>query len=380
MTEQMATRMRALARAKGLKPTAKAIDRLSGSTEDREAVRWAFLQWELRERARAKFKHADEMLFTREALEQATREEVSQYHASRFPEGVLVADLTAGIGGDLSALAARGPAVGYETDQERAEYAVHNALVNGHKVEVHVADALAAEWPDCVFADPSRRVAGRRTLVVDEFQPDPRVLAERMRGLGVGGIKLSPLLSDEALKSLGPELAFVATKDECPEVVVWAGREAFPMRYAVWADTGEKLLASGHPPRAESPLEYVYEAHAAAIRAHALGTLADSYGLHALGDSNGYLTGSGLVESRWLKAYRTLHAGKGDSRQTRAVLRRMGAGTPVVKSRAGIAVEALRRELKIPNGVEEGAIVAAYSVGKSIRHVVLESLSTESKE
>src|SRR5688500_1564819 len=114
-----AARQRALDLAEGQAATAPNIERVSREV-GAEAARWAFLQWELRARARAKFARADEMLFTREALEQATHERVAEYHASRFPHDELVVDMTAGIAADLIALAKRGPAIGYELDSERA--------------------------------------------------------------------------------------------------------------------------------------------------------------------------------------------------------------------------------------------------------------------
>ncbi|MCL6593599.1 MAG: extracellular solute-binding protein, partial [Alicyclobacillus sp.] len=153
---------------------------------------WAFTQWALRERARAKFPDADRMLFTREALEQATPYAVARYHASRFPAGVLVADLTAGIGGDLMALAERGPVVAFEPDEERAACAEWNA-----GIAVRREDAMKAEWDwEYAFCDPSRRRAGRRLTQPQDFSPNPVEVARRMADLRLGGIKLSPMLSD----------------------------------------------------------------------------------------------------------------------------------------------------------------------------------------
>ena len=123
--------------------------------------------------------------------------------------------------------------------------------------------------------------------------------------------------------------------------------------------------------------QHLFEAHPAAIRAHALGTICKEFRLVALGNSNGYLTGEQPVMSRWLKTYRLLHAGKGDIRQTKAALKAMGAGTPIIKSRAGIDVEALRKELRSQGSSHPDVVVAVYPVGKSIRHAILERISQE---
>lgn len=360
----------ALALAKGLAPTPNAIERV-GQRVGPELARWAFTQWELRAAAKAKFQRAEEMLFVREALEQATRSEVSRYHASRFPEGETVADLTCGIGADLLALASRGPAVGHELDPERAEYARHNLSIFGLVARVFTGDCMSEAWPEYVFADPARRVGGKRTLEPSSFTPNPLHLAERMARAKLGGIKLTPLLKDGYLEAIGPELAFVATGGECPEVVVWCGSDAVPGRYAIFADTGERLEGvggAGYLPTVDTPTETLFEAHPAAIRAHGLEALCRQYNLCALGDSNGYLTGP-EISSPWLKSYRVLASMKGDLKLVREELTRRDSRTPVVKSRADINVDKVRRELKMSGSVPH--IVAAYQVGKSVKYALL---------
>jgi hypothetical protein len=130
-------RLSALELSRDLTATPANILRIAKATSD-EAARWAFGQWELRAKARTKFAEADRMLFVREALEQATGEAIARYHASRFPEGAPVVDMTAGVGADLIALARRGPAIGYELDPERAMCAAWNLRVHGVEAEVRV--------------------------------------------------------------------------------------------------------------------------------------------------------------------------------------------------------------------------------------------------
>lgn len=361
-------RLRALELAEGMPISPKSIAKVAAATGPEEA-RWAFTQWELRRIGRPKFERASEMFFTREALEQATRAEVARYHASRFPTGELVADLTCGIGADLLALAERGPATGYDLDPERAEYAAHNMAIHGFKTQITCADSLASDWPDYVFGDPARRVEGVRKLDPSQFAPDPFVLSSRMANLELGGIKLTPLLKDSYLETLGPELAFVAAGDECPEVVVWCGKRAESGRYAVFASDGEILTSKEDMPVVREPSEWFYEAHPAAIRGHCLGTLCDRYGLSGVADSNGYLTGS-ECRSPWMKRYRVLSDVCGDVKILQRELRAFRSSSPIIKSRANIDVEKLRRSLR-----SEGhrlLIVAVYPAGKSLRYVILE--------
>ena len=357
----------ALLAAEGKDPTPSEIGRVSVATSP-EAARWAFTQWEVRARAAAKYARASEMLFTREAMEQGTHEVLARYRASRFPADVEVADLTCGIGGDLVALAARGPVVGYELDSERADYALHNLAVLGLHADVRLADGLqAASNHRYAIADPARRVAGRRTLDPTQFEPDPTTLASLMGGMELGALKLSPMLDDRYLEGLGGGLEFISYGGECREACVWLGDSAEPGRWAVDAATGERLEESDAPWPVDDPAAYVYEADPAAIRAHALG----GFGLDGLGDSNGYLTGTDLVESPWLRGYKVFGHGAWDLKAIARLLD--GWATPVVKMRAcRIDPEATRRALKGTG--RPGAIVMAYPVGKKIRFVAAVAL------
>ncbi len=364
----------ALRAAEGRHATAAEIGRVAALTSP-EAARWAFTQWGLRARAAAKYARASEMLFTREALEQATHEVVARYRASRFPAGAEVADLTCGIGGDLLALAARGPAVGYELDTERAACARHNLEVYGLTAEVHLADGLAAaQRHRYAIADPARRVAGRRTLDPTQFEPDPKTLATLMRGMELAALKLSPMLEDKYLEALGGSVEFVTHDGECREACVWLGAAAEAGRWAVDAASGERLAATEMYGAVDDPGTYVFEADPAAIRAHALGTLAGALALEALGDSNGYLTGAQPVQSPWLRAYAVHGHGAWDLKRVGRLLDAGGWGTPVVKVRAcRVEPETTRRALRRDG--RPGAIVIAYPVGKQIRFCVATAAS-----
>jgi hypothetical protein len=393
----------ALDLTQGVEPTPKSIERAAEALGP-ELARWAFGQWALREKARSKFTKASEMLFDRPGLEMATHEGLAAYHASRFPAEALVADLTAGIGADLIALASRGPVVGFELDEVRAEYARHNLglaaplpasppgrgeerEIRHSWPEIRVADSLAAEWDfEYAFADPARRTESARTWNPDEFSPHPIRLAERFKSLKLAGMKLSPMLRDDFFRHLPGRIEFVSFGGECRESLVWMGTEAEEGRYAVQVrrcagtpvgqipKVQSESLASGKFGETTEVAEaFLFEADPAAIRADALGTLSRLTGTKLLADSNGYLTGAKPIESPWLTGYRVLADHPADLRRTNTVLRMLDAGTPVVKSRvARFDVETLRRQLR---GEGRELIVAVYAEGKKLRHSVLERLS-----
>lgn len=359
----------ALNLSEGLGPTAGNLARVAKATSE-SVARWAFEQWSLRKRAKTKFARAAEMLFDTEALEMATGEIVAHYHASKFPSGVLVVDLTCGIGADLIALAGRGPATGLEMDPVRAEIARHNLSVHGLRAEVAVGDCLRQDWEaEYAFCDPARRRAGRRTLDIDEFSPNPRLVAERFRELELGGMKLSPMLSDHDLESLGGDLEFISYGGECREALIWISRSrSSGARRAIHVETGSSIDAGKDPISTESPAGFIYEADPAAIRAHCLGEICSQNNLCALADSNGYLTGDKLIGSPWLTGYTVLRHHSADLKRTRLALKDLGGGTPVVKCRGvQIDVDRLRKDLRGPGNE---LVVMVYSVGRSLQHAI----------
>lgn len=122
---------------------------------------------------------ADELVLTREALEQASNPAVAAWRATQAAaarrDDEPVVDLCAGTGADAVALAAHGPVVAVEADPGRAVLAAHRAQVLGLDVEVVVGDALAQQQlvaGRVVHADPDRRdAAGRRARTLRGHRP-----------------------------------------------------------------------------------------------------------------------------------------------------------------------------------------------------------------
>jgi len=173
------------------------LDRL-GTGEEARAV---LSMDDLRMRAAAKTPLADVLLFTKDALEQATPAPVADDRARRFAPFAVVADLGASVGFDTIALALAGRAViAVERDPVRVACLRHNVAAAGVADRVRVvegdflADPPAAE---AAFLDPDRRPDGRRTRDPERFEPPPATwvdLAARYRGLL---LKLPPVLEDD---------------------------------------------------------------------------------------------------------------------------------------------------------------------------------------
>ena len=326
-----------------------------------EAARWASLQVDLRTKAQAKFTNSGSMLFDREALEQATHEVIADYHASCFPGGALVIDMTVGIGADLIALAKRGPVIGFELDSMRTAVARHNCPEADIRNEDGLAFALANDCP-YIWADPDRRdSAGRRLIDPSTYEPNPLDIP---RDRKLTGIKLSPLLQDEYLESVGQRIEFVSYRGECREAIAWSGEEVEPGIFAVDAETRESLPRFEVEDAVNEPWGIIFDSDPAAGRAHALG----NFGLPQLGDSPGYLTGESMIESPWLRAYEVLFQDSSDFKRIKEFLRKNNLRVFEVKQRgAGVDPTTIMKQLKTEG---DPVSLIAWRVEKSIRYAV----------
>ena len=189
-----------------------------------ELVAAALTQQSLRVAGRAKFRRADEMLFTRDGLEQASSEATSAHAAARYPAGALVADLCCGIGGNLIALGAGRRVLAVDLDPVSLAFARHNAAVYG------AADGLAAvradvtnvplAGVDAVFVDPARRAAGRR-LAAGRSEPPLGWCLDLAGRVPAVGIKAAPGLPRDLVPD-GWEAEFVAVGRDLKEALLWS--------------------------------------------------------------------------------------------------------------------------------------------------------------
>lgn len=140
---------------------------------------------------------------------------------------------------------------------------------------------------------------------------------------------------------------------------------------AVHIETGQMLSRSAPPPTTTEPETWLFEADPAAIRANALGELCSANRLTALGTSNGYLTGTGQVESPFLKPYHVLRASKPDIKALKEHLKELGADRPVVKSRVG-GLDASGFAKRFHAFGDRQIAVVLYPVGRSIRALIVE--------
>lgn len=344
----------------------------------------ALAQDDLRQRARARCPHAERLLFTREALEQATAWPVAAERALRWPgpADTPLFDLGAGIGLDALAAAEAGrPVRAVERDPVRAILLAANARALGldDRVEVVQADLSAAPLTGSLaYLDPGRRPAGRRTREPEEFEPPRSQWPSILEGFGAGLVKLPP----HPGSCPGGERPFevVSLDGRARERrLFWRGFENAPPRRALSLPSGHAI--SGHGvawPAARAPREgdWLLDPDPSVTLADLVGDLAEAHALAPVHPRIAWLVGDRRPEAAPGRVLRIEAVLRARPRELNAWLRAHGIGRLDVKTR-GVAEDAAawRSRLKIPGG--EAAAVLAITRTPADRWIALASLPGE---
>jgi SAM-dependent methyltransferase len=326
-----------------------------------DLVAAALTQQALRTAGRAKFSRADDMLFTRAGLEQASSELTAAHSAVRFAGLDLVADLCCGIGGNLTALATRaGRLVGVDADSDTLRFAGHNAAVYPATADVTLVRADVREldyggpWA-AVFIDPARRAAGRRLRTGDSEPPLGwcRALAGQVARVC---IKAAPGL-DHDLVPAGWEAEFVATGRALKEALLWSPAFATTRRRATILPSGATLVASpGEPVPVGDPGEYLLDPNPAVTRAGLVQELGRELCAWQLDPMTAFLALDRVVSTPFARTLRVLESLPWNERDAARRLRELGVGSVDIRRR-GLAgdVELIRRRLRLRG--DRGAII-----------------------
>jgi SAM-dependent methyltransferase len=315
-------------------------------------------------RVRALSKHPDQLWWTAEALEQSTPRPVARHHAQRFAGQSRVLDLGCSVGGDLIALAEVAPVVGVDLDLARLLLAQQN-VPSASLVQADVSTLVPT---GAVFADPARRLGGRRGFDPASWSPPlDLVLSWPTTALGV---KVAPGIDYSLLPAL--EVEVVSLGGDVKEAMLWGGSLRRGIARTATLLPGPHVLTSvGAPvPAVRPPGRFLLEPDGAVIRAHLVEEVCQLVDGWLLDSSIAYVAADLMVATPFGTWYEVLEVLPFSLKGLKERLRTYDTGPLVVKKR-GTAVEpeVLRKQLKL-NGSREVTIVLTRQAGKQIAMVV----------
>ncbi len=326
----------------------------------------ALTQHALREAARAKFSRADQMMFTRAGLEQASSEHTARHCAERYAGFEHVADLCCGIGGNLLALAAGRRVLAVDSDDVNLRFARHNTEVYRAGVPEPVvpepvvhgagdglttlrADVRDADLGgvDAVFIDPARRT-GQQRLRAGHSQPPLSWCLALAAQVPAVGIKAAPGLPRELVPA-GWEAEFVAIGRDLKEALLWSPALATTGRRATVLPAGDTLTAAPGPAvPVAAPGAFLLDPSPAVTRAELVEDLARQLGAWKIDSRIAFLSADRDLRTPFARTLRVLESGPWNERQFGRRLRALGVGAADIRRR-GLAgdVERIRHRLAL---------------------------------
>lgn len=328
------------------------------------------------------------------SLEQCSSEATARHKADivrRFDgRRHRLADLTGGLGVDCSFLAPLFEEVDYVERQERlCELATHNFTRLGlTHIRVHRSDAteclegLSADW---IFFDPARRDAhGGKTVALADCEPDVTRLEDRLLACAPRVLlKLSPMLdltlAMHQLKHVC-EAHVVAVDNECKELLLVLERDAsngaadqVPIHCtnlrtgapaSTFLFTRQAEQAAVCPP-ADAPGAYLYEPHAALLKAGAFRSLAQAYGVGKLHPSSHLYTSDKPVDDFPGRRFRIVGWSGFGKKELKALLDGMRQANLSVRNFPAPVAE-LRKRLHLAEGGDTYLFATTLHDGRKV--------------
>jgi hypothetical protein len=308
-------------------------------------------QVQLRQRARVKFRAADQMFFTRKGLQQATGQTVAEYKAARFHSAISVVDLCCGIGGDLLALGEGRSVQGVERCAVTALLAATNCCrLSSGTTKVLGRDLVVSDVTDVQawHLDPDRRIKGGRTVQVQLQQPNDGMITKLLERNRNGAIKLAPasVVPDAWLEQA--QIEWISHARECKQSVVWFGE----LTDKPGSRTATHLTPDGEAehfhglwdlpvPVAPDMARFVVEPDPAILAARLTGALAAEKNLYAISSAAAYLTADCPLQSRLAASFEIQEMLPFEVKRIRQLLRARQIGRLELKKR-GVEIDLIR--------------------------------------
>jgi hypothetical protein len=297
------------------------------------------------------------MLFSDEALQQASGAGIAAYRARRYAPFGGAADLGCGIGGDALALSrVVQRLVAVDRDPVRIILARFNLNAVGHMAGARFveADWTRLRFPDeisAAFADPARRTEERRIFSLHQMLPPIEAIHAARAALPHMGVKVMPGVADEELPP-DCEAEWISEDGVCKEGVLWfGGLRPGALRSAtlVAGNVHDTLRSDGiaAPLTVTPPRAFLYEPDAAVIRATLVAQAAQPLGASQLDPQIAYLTGETAALTPFVRGWPVLDHAPFNLKAINRMLREWDASVVAVKKRGSpIEPETFRKRLK----------------------------------
>lgn len=301
------------------------------------------------------------------SIEQASSIETGQYKADLL-SGKSMADLTGGMGVDTFYLSRKFEKAFYvEQQEELCAFASHNFQELG-VTHIHIVHGTAEDFIqqapplDAIYLDPARRGEGNQRLFkLADCQPDiTRLLPQLYEKTSTILLKAAPMLDIQlGLSELldVKEVHVVAVKNEVKELIflLQKGFAGDPLIKAVNLTGSENQLVEfrlKEEQAAEAPFSepqtYLYEPHAALMKAGAFKLTAQRFELNKLHRNSHLYTSATLVENFPGRTFSILYAGKPDKKIIRKYFPNSQA---LISSRNHpLSVQQLSKKLELKEG------------------------------
>ncbi|MEE9391057.1 MAG: hypothetical protein V3W41_00975 [Planctomycetota bacterium] len=324
---------------------------------------------------RGKHPRASELFASKVAAEQSSAFEIASWRARRFEGCGLVADIGCGIGIDSEALAQRGPVIAVDADPGKLVLA--RANLEGAPHETWFVRALVPPLPaevDYFFADPDRRIDGRRQVDPEKGSPALSILLREVKSRRGMGVKLAPGLPIDSIQEFG-ELEFISRHRQLREAVLWTGELATVNRRVSCPDSG--LSLTGDPKEEARSTDhlgrFLLEPDPALSRSKLFAAATAGTDIEMLRGAHGYATVDEPFETPWFKLWPVETTLKADAARLNAHLRDRGVGR-VDLSRRGVDADMKdwARKLRTPGKPSVGRQIHFVNLEGRVRCVVAE--------
>lgn len=258
------------------------------------------------------FKNNEVLYPIRLSMEQCSSEQTAKYKTSIINSGTGI-DLTGGFGVDAYFMGKTLDSHIYcEQNEVLAPIVAHNFQVFKNKIKVFIGDGVAylktLDKLDWIYVDPVRRIKGKRVFRLKDCEPNVinlmAVFFEKSEHIL---IKTSPLLDiQKTLQDLDcvKEVHVIAVNNDCKEVLYFLKKDFLGETQILSVNLKKEHKEEFRFTLSEErealslysePLEYIYEANAAIMKAGAFKSIASKHKLYKLHKHSHLYTSQKLI-------------------------------------------------------------------------------------